>query len=160
MTTVRQELNAQPTKIHATSSIHRTGRISLSFSMYRFFFGQLRIVDLAGSVVEDHDQIVPALILKPLVIAAVDMQHHPRQWTPLAPLAMHAAPGLALHQAGCLQGLFYPRVAQPDLMFLAELLMKVPHVQIEVLVPVKAQNLFGLRLRHPPAAWLAPSPVQ
>ena len=80
--------------------------------------------------------------------------------TPLAPLAMHAAPGLALHQAGCLQGLFYPCVAQPDLMFLAELLMKVPHVQIELLVPVKAQNLSGLRLRHPPAAWLAPSPVQ
>ena len=65
-----------------------------------FFFGQLRIVDLAGGVVQDHDQVVPALILKPLVIAAVDVQHHPRQWTPLTPPAVHAAPGLALHQAG------------------------------------------------------------
>jgi hypothetical protein len=52
---------------------------------------------------------VPTLILKPLVIAAVDVQHHPRQWTPLTPLAMHGAPGLALHQTGCLQRLFDPR---------------------------------------------------
>ena len=61
-----------------------------------------------------------ALILKPMVFTAIDVQHHPRQWTPLAPLAMHTAPGLALHQTGCLQGLVHPRVAQPDLMFLAE----------------------------------------
>ena len=126
----------------------------------RFLLGQLRIVDLAGGVVQDHDQVVPALILKPLMIAAVDVQHHPRQRTPLTPLAMHAAPGLALHQTGSLQRLLHPRVAQPDLMFLAELLMKVPHVQIEVLVPIQAQNLFGLLLRHAPAAWLPPSPVQ
>src|ERR1019366_8318939 len=121
---------------------------------------QLHIVDLAGGVVQDHDQVVPTLILKPPVFAAVDVQHHPRQRTPLTPLAVHPAPGLALHQAGCLQGLLHPRVAQPDLMFFAELLMKVTHVQIEVPVPVEAQNLFGLRLRHSPATWLPPSPVQ
>src|ERR1017187_482355 len=68
--------------------------------------------------------------------------------------------GLALHQTGCLQRLLNPRVAQPDLMFLAELLMKVPNVQIKVPVPIQAQNLFGLLLRHAPAAWLTPSPVQ
>ncbi len=85
-----------------------------------------------------------ALILKPLVIAAVDVQHHPRQWTALTPLAMHATPGLPLHQASCLQRLLDPRVAQPDPVFLDELLMKVAHVQIEVPVPVQAQNLFRL----------------
>jgi hypothetical protein len=37
-------------------------------------------------------------------------------------------------------------------MFLAQLLVKVPHVQIEVLVPAQAQNLFGLGLRHSPPA--------
>src|SRR6476661_3752571 len=69
---------------------------------------------------------------------------------------MNAPPGLALHQAGRLQSLLDPRIAQPDLVFLAELLMKVPHVQIEVLVPVQTQNLFGLLLRHSSAAWLPP----
>src|ERR1700690_1748368 len=63
-------------------------------------------------------------------------------------------------QAGCLEGLLDPRVAQPDLMFLAQLFMKVPHVQIEVPDPIQAQNLFGLLLRYAPAAWLTPSPVQ
>src|ERR1035441_10175251 len=45
-------------------------------------------------------------------------------------------------------------------MFLAQLLVKVPHVQIEVLVPVEPQDLFSLRLRHSPATWLPLSPVQ
>src|SRR5450631_4279503 len=126
----------------------------------RFLLSQLRIVDLAGGVVQDHDQVVPTLILKPLVIAAIDMQHHPRQWTPLAPLAMYAPPGHALHQAGGLQRLLDPRVAQPDLMVLAELLMKMPHVQIEVLVPVQAENLFGLLLRNAPSARCSSPPIQ
>ena len=102
----------------------------------RFLRRQLRVIDIAGGIVQDHDQVVLTLILKPMVFAAIDVQHHPRQRTPLTPLAMHAAPGLALHQAGCLQGLLHPRIAQPDLVFFAELLMEVPHVQIEVLVPV------------------------
>src|ERR1700688_275969 len=100
------------------------------------------------------------LILKPMVFAAVDVQHHPRQRTPLTPLAMNPASGLALHQSGCLQRLLHPRVAQPDLMFFAELLMEVTHVQIEVLVPVETESLVGLLLRHSSAAWLPPSPVQ
>ncbi len=126
----------------------------------RFLRRQLRIVDIAGGVIQDHDQVVLTLILKPMVFAAIDVQHHPRQWTPLTPLAMNPASGLALHQAGCLQSLLHPRVAQPDLMFFAELLMKVAHVQIEVPVPVKTENLIGLLLRHSSAAWLATSPVQ
>ena len=43
-----------------------------------FFRRQLGIVDLAGGIVQDYDQVVPTLILKPLVIAAVNVQHHPR----------------------------------------------------------------------------------
>ena len=45
----------------------------------RPFLGQLRIVDLAGGVVQDHDQVVLTLILKSPVFATVDVQHHPRQ---------------------------------------------------------------------------------
>src|SRR5437879_12905520 len=91
-----------------------------------------------------------------MVFAAVDVQHHPRQRTPRTPVAVNPAPGLALPQAGCLQRLLHPRIAQPDLMFLDELLMEVPHVQVEVLVPVETEHLVGLLLRHPPAAWLPP----
>src|ERR1700689_3688254 len=100
------------------------------------------------------------LILKPMVFAAVDVQHHPRQRTPLTPLAVNPASGLALHQAGCLQRLLHPRVAQTDLVFFAELLMEVTHVQIEILVTVQTENLVCLLLRHPPTAWLPPSTVQ
>jgi hypothetical protein len=63
---------------------------------------EARAFFFAGGVVQDYVQVVLALILKPMVIAAVDVQHHPWQWTPLTPLAMHPAPGLALHQTGCL----------------------------------------------------------
>lgn len=53
---------------------------------------QHRMVDLAGSVIQDRHQVVPALILKTLVMAAVDMQRHARQRTTLTAPAMHAAP--------------------------------------------------------------------
>jgi hypothetical protein len=56
---------------------------------------------------------VPTLILKPPVIAAIDVQQHARQRTPLSPLAVHPSLGLTLHQTGSLQGLLYPRVAHP-----------------------------------------------
>jgi hypothetical protein len=44
--------------------------------------------------------------------------------------------------------------------FLAQLLVKVPHVQVEVLVPVQTQNPLGLPLRNPPLAWHPTPPVQ
>jgi hypothetical protein len=48
-------------------------------------------------------------------------------------------------------------------MFLAELLMKVPHVQIEVLVPIQAQDLFrssrGLSRKGGPTTLTAESTV-
>src|SRR5262249_1834032 len=55
----------------------------------RFLFHQLRVIDLARGVVQYHDQVVPTLVLKPLVTTAVDMQQHARQWPPWAPLAVH-----------------------------------------------------------------------
>jgi hypothetical protein len=83
-----------------------------------------------------------------------------RKWTPLTTPAVHAAPGLALYQAGCLQRLLDPGIAQPDLVVLAQHLMEVPHVQIEVPVPVQAQNVIRLLLRHSPGTGLPQSPVQ
>jgi hypothetical protein len=39
----------------------------------RFFFRELRVVDLAGGIIQDHNQVVPALILEPLMTAAIDV---------------------------------------------------------------------------------------
>ena len=36
---------------------------------------RLRIVNFAGGVVQDHNQVMPALILKPQVMATVDTYH-------------------------------------------------------------------------------------
>src|SRR2546423_9192140 len=69
----------------------------------RFFLGQLRVVNLAGSIVQDHDQVIPAFVLEPLMTATVDVQQHARQGTPRTPLAMHAALTLARYQPRPLQ---------------------------------------------------------
>jgi hypothetical protein len=45
----------------------------------RFFFHQLRVLDLAGGVVQNHQQVVSPLILKPGGRTPIQMQQHPRQ---------------------------------------------------------------------------------
>ncbi len=85
----------------------------------RFLLDQLRVVDLAGGVVQDHDQVVPALVLKPLVLAAVDVQQHPRQRPPWPSLAMRAALAPLGDQPRALQRLLDPGVAQMDAVLLA-----------------------------------------
>ena len=57
----------------------------------RFLLHQLRVINLAGGVIQNHDQIVPALVSETTVPAAVDVQQHPRQRPPRSPLAMHSA---------------------------------------------------------------------
>jgi hypothetical protein len=76
-----------------------------------------------------------------------------------APLAMHPALRLPLHQSGALQCLLHPGVAQPDLVLLAQLLVKMTHVQIEIPVPVKPQNLLHLRHRNALAAGCPAPPI-
>ena len=48
----------------------------------RFFLHQLRVVDLTGGIIENHDQVVPALIPKPPMFAAVNVQQHARHRPP------------------------------------------------------------------------------
>ena len=102
----------------------------------RFLLHHLGVVNLAGGIVQNHDQVVPAFVLKPLVAAAVDVQQHPRQRPPLAPLAMRSALASARHQARSLQRLLHPGVTQFDPVLGLQLLVKVLHVQIEILLPV------------------------
>jgi hypothetical protein len=45
-------------------------------------------------------------------------------------------------------------------MVLAKLLMKMPYVQIEILVPIKAQNLFGPLPRNATLTRCTSPPVQ
>ena len=65
----------------------------------RFLFHQLCVVDLAGRIIQDHQQIVLPAILKPGVLAAIHMQHHPRKGPPWTPGAMAAPPVTFLDQA-------------------------------------------------------------
>ncbi len=68
--------------------------------------------------------------------AAVDVQQHARQRPPFPPLAMHSPFAPPRYQSGPLQSLFHPAVAQLDPVLLAQLLVKMLHVQIEIAIPV------------------------
>ncbi len=121
-----------------------------------FFFHQLRVIDLAGGIVENHQQVVPALVLEPAMPAAIDVQQHPRQRPALAPLAMHSPLALPRHQSRSLQRQLDPGVTQPDSVLLHQFLVKVQHIQIEVLLPIKLQHLLGQCHRNPPRRSLPP----
>src|SRR5947207_9014677 len=111
----------------------------------RFLFHQLRVIDLAAGIVQNDNQVIPALILEPAMPAAIDVQQHTWQRAPRSAFAMHPALAPPLYQPGSLQGQFHPGVAQCNLVLGAQLLMKMPHVQIEILLPVESQNLFHQR---------------
>src|SRR6516225_5249301 len=117
-------------------------------------------VDLARGIVQNHDQVVPAFVLKPLVPAAVDVQQHPRQRPPLPPFAMRPALASARHQARSLQGLLHPGITQLDPVLGLQLLLKVLHVQIEVLLPIQRKHSLHCGHRHPSTRRLAPPPVE
>src|SRR5207244_1582454 len=107
----------------------------------RFFFHQLRVIDLAAGIIQNDDQVIPALILEPAMPAAIDVQQHTRQRTPRSAFAMHPAFAPPFYQPGSLQAQFHSCVAQFNLVLCAQLLMKMPHVQIEILLPIESQNL-------------------
>ena len=92
----------------------------------------MRVVDFAGRVIQNHDQVVPALVAEPLVLAAVDVQQHAWHGPPLAAPSMLPTSLPARDQAGPLQRLLHPRIAQLDAMLFAQLLVKVPDVQVIV----------------------------
>src|SRR4051794_35316457 len=73
---------------------------------------QLRVVNLARRVVQDRDEVVIAPVLKPRVLARVDVQQHAGDRPPWPAPAVRAAPLLLGHQAGFLQRLFHPCVTE------------------------------------------------
>src|SRR5437660_8369168 len=88
--------------------------------------------------------------------AAIDVQQHPRQRPALAPLAMHSPLALPRHQSRSRQRQLDPGVTQPDSVLLHQFLVKVQHIQIEVLLPIKLQHLLGQCHRNPPRRSLPP----
>ena len=54
----------------------------------RFLLHQLRIVDFAGRVIQNDNQVAPTVIAEPLVFATVNVQHHAWQRTPFPSPAM------------------------------------------------------------------------
>src|SRR5216683_2705935 len=75
-------------------------------------------------------------------------------------LAMHPAFAPPLYQPGSLQGQFHPGVAEFNLVLLAELLVKMTHVQIVIALPVQPQNLLDHRQWNPFGRRLSPPPVE
>ncbi len=126
----------------------------------RFLLHQLRIADLAGGIVQHHDQVVPAGVLKPAMATAVQMQQHPRQRAPRPWLAMHPTLAALLDQPRPLQRQLHPGVAELEALLLAQLLVKMAHVEVGVLLLVEPQDLFHRGERHALRAGLTSPPVE
>src|SRR5256714_12999655 len=70
---------------------------------------------------------------------------------------MHPALAPPRHQSCPLQGLLHPAVAEFDLMLIAELFMKMPHVQIVIAVAIQPHSLPHHR-QWPPLRRRLPTP--
>src|SRR5215469_16290241 len=88
------------------------------------------------------------------------MHQHPGQRTARPPPAMYPAPALLAHQTGTLQCPLHPGVAEPDVLLLPQLLVKMAHVEIEILLSIQNQHPFGQLQRYTPQAGTTPAPVQ
>lgn len=64
-------------------------------------------------------------------------------------LAMFATLAPGLHQPCPPASLFHPGVTQVDVVFAVQLLVKVPHVEVKVLLLVQAQHGLHCLERHP-----------
>ena len=89
----------------------------------------------------------------PPMTASIDVQHHPRQWTPWTFPSMRAPFGVLFHQTCGLQRCLNPRVAEWNLFLVVEFLDEVLHVQIEVSLPVEFQHPLHLCYWHLFRTW-------
>src|SRR5438128_12540590 len=73
---------------------------------------------------------------------------------------MHSSLSPSPHQSGSLQRQLHPGVAQLDLVLVLQLLVEMPHVQIEIPIAIEPQHLLHQRHRHPFRRGLALPPVE
>jgi hypothetical protein len=85
-----------------------------------FRIDELRVVDFAGRIVQDHDPVQLPFILKPTVLAAVHVQQHARNRAGADVDRVCAGPGSAPN----LKSILHPRIAVMDSMLFAQLLSK------------------------------------
>src|SRR5262245_66293763 len=50
------------------------------YGLRRFILDELGVINLIGRVIHHHNQVVPSIILKPLMMTAVQVQQHAGQW--------------------------------------------------------------------------------
>src|SRR5215472_14670026 len=124
-----------------------------------FLIDQLRVVDFAGRIVQDHDQVQLPFILKPTVLAAVNVQQHAwnRSARPPAPMWTAFAPDR--NQPRSLKRILHPRIAVMDSMLLPQLLVKMTHIKIRILLPIQFQDLLQFLHGHLLRTWPFPSVV-
>jgi hypothetical protein len=126
----------------------------------RFLFHHLRVVNLARRVIHDDDQIVIAVVLKPAVFAAVDVQHHSWQRTSRTSPPVFAAFTSPRDQPRSLQRLLHPAVAQFNPVLLTQLLVEVQHVEIEVLLLIQRKHPLRRLHRNSMHAALSPPLIE
>ena len=124
-----------------------------------FLLDQKRRIDLAGRVIERHDQIEQRLALEPGVARAVLMQHHPRQRTTLALPPMRSLARRLPNHALPLKMQLGPGVAPPKAVILHQMLVEVLDGEARVALAIKPLHLLRPVHRDPPARSLAEPPI-
>src|SRR5262245_19944105 len=81
---------------------------------------------------------------------AIDVEQLTEARARLAPTAMPPARPMLLYQAGRLQGLFEEAVGDGDAVLARGHLMKVPHIESPIPLPIEAQQPLDFRRRDPP----------
>src|SRR5712664_1312792 len=82
------------------------------------------------------------------MLAGIDVQQHPAHRPALSLAPVRAAFARLDHQSRSLQQHLDTGVAIVDAVLLAELFVKVPYAEIEILLAVQAQHLLDHRPRH------------
>src|SRR5438309_3824925 len=95
----------------------------------RFLFDQLCVVNLARGVIQNDDQVIPAVVLQPAVLAAIDVQQHARKRPPLSTPPMRSASAAPFHQPRPLQYLLHPCVTQLQVVLALQFLVKMPDAE-------------------------------
>src|SRR5947199_7875262 len=121
---------------------------------------QLRIVDLARGIIQDHNQVIALAVLKPAMLAAINVQQHPRHGPSRSSSAMRSTFASLSDQASSLQCLLHPGVAQLDAVLLPQLFVEMSYVQVVIDLPIQAQHRLTSLERHPLRADHSLAPIR
>jgi hypothetical protein len=96
------------------------------------------MIDLTGGIIHHHDAVLGTFQpWYPGVGARIGMEEHASEWPSRPGLSVWPPAGSLGYQSGCLQGGFDPGVGKPDTVCACELLMKVEHVKVVVVLSIQ-----------------------